>query len=258
MRARKINLSILSVLILFIMTSQVSAHKVHVSIKNEKWELIGDWQNSKTSELKGIVLLLHKAAGDRKAYQRMANLLSQRGYASLKVDLRGHGESINVRAFNPDISRFENPKDPEIVANFQLVRNGYLDIISIIKWLRVNKGIDKIPFAIIGASYTGEEMVKASNVIGWADAYIALAPGNFSSNSVAKIDSSKKSWLFVRAEKEMSFMDGIFDAIDKGSNALIWILPGEGHATDLFEHNDALEEKLIDWLQKNLKKHNIR
>jgi dienelactone hydrolase len=236
------------------MTNQVSAHKERLHIKNKEWDLIADWQNHKTPELKGIVLLLHKAAGNRSAYERMANLLSQRGYASLKVDLRGHGESINVRAFNPNLSRFENPKSPEIAANFELIKKGYLDIIAVVKWLKANKRIEQVPFAIIGSSYTGEEMVKASEVIGWADAYIALAPGNFSSRSVAKIDPTKKPWLFVRATKEMSFMDNIFETIDKGSNAEIWILPGKGHATDLFEQNDALEEKLINWLHKKLYK----
>ena len=248
----KSNISLILILILITLTNQVLAEKERIVIINNKWELIADWQKHKTSKRKGVILLLHKAAGDRSAYERMANLLSLRGYASLKVDLRGHGESINLRAFNPDISRFENPDDPEIVANFKLIKNGYLDIIAVIKWLKTNKRADQVPFAIIGSSYTGEEMVKASDGIDWVDAYIALAPGNFSANSVAKIDATKIPWLFVRAEKEMSFMDNIFEAIDKGSNAEIWILPGEGHATDLFEHNDDLEEKLIDWLQEKL------
>jgi len=245
---RKIGSNVIMVTCLFLMTNQVFGQSETVLIKNAKWNLIGDWQSSETSELRGVVLLLHKASGNRRAYERMASLLSQRGYASLRVDLRGHGESTNVRAFDPDTSRFEDPENPEVTANFELIKKGYLDVIAAIKWLKKHKKVEKVPFVIVGASYTGEEMVKAAETVGFADIYIALAPGNFSANSIAKIDPMKKPWLFVRAEKEMSFIDNIFTSIEKGSNAEIWVISGKGHATDLFMLNDDLEKKLIDWI----------
>lgn len=245
------SLLIMSVLTI-IYTSVALAEHERVVIQSEKWKLGADWQPSQASNQKGVILLLHKAAGNRKIYTQMAKLLSERGYASLRVDLRGHGESTNIRKFDPTLSRYDNQDDPAIAANFKLIRSGYLDIIGSVKWLAKNKNLDNLPFVIIGSSYTGEEMVKASLETGWADAYIALAPGNFSKNSVTKIDLSKKPWLFVRAEEEMSFMDGIFENIKNGSNADIWMIPGKGHATDLFIENDGLELKLIKWIDSSL------
>lgn len=237
---------------LMIATEHSFAQSGPITIQSGRWILKADWQEPTTSKSRGTVLLLHKAAGDRSAFNRMADVLSGKGYASLRVDLRGHGESINVRAFDPTISRFENPNDPEVTANFELIKQGHIDIVAAIRWLESNMKISDAPFAVIGSSYTGEEMVKATKHEPFADAYIALAPGNFSGSSIAQIDPSGKPWLFVRAEQEMSFFDGIFEAIDRGSEAEIWVLSGSGHATDLFETNEDLEEKLADWLDKNL------
>jgi len=254
---KRINKSLLSTFIVVFLlgfaNNSFSASQ-RIVINNGPWQLVGDWQEHTGQEQNGVVLLLHKAAGNRSAHKRMASILSDSGYASFRIDLRGHGESTNIRVFDPKVSRFEDPKDPEVTANFSLIKQGYLDIIAAIKWLKEKKEIKGLPFTIIGSSYTGEEMVKAAESTGFADAYIALAPGNFSKSSIEKIDPSGKPWLFVRAEKEMTFIDGIFNDIRAGSKADIWVLSGEGHATDLFEHNANLEEKLTGWLDQNLKK----
>ena len=228
------------------------ARDTQVVIDNNPWQLKGNWQTANTQKTKGVVLLLHKAAGDRTAYTKMATVLADSGYASLRVDLRGHGESINAGRFDPDISRYEDKNDPAVVANFKLIRQGHLDIVAAIQWLRDNHQLKNKPFIIVGASYTGEQMVKASLKTGFADVYVALAPGNFSRDSITRIDPSNKPWLFVRAAKEMSFFDAIFTAIRKGSKAEIWVLPGSGHATDLFQHHTDLEQKLVEWIDKNV------
>ena len=43
-------------------------------------------------------------------------------------------------------------------------------------------------------------MAEAGAQVGYADMYIALAPGNFSEDSIKAIDASGVPWLFVRAE----------------------------------------------------------
>ena len=69
------------------------------------WELIGDLVIPNTEEKPPVVLLLNKANGNREVYRTMANYLSDRGIASLRLDLRGHGESTNVEKFIPGIRR---------------------------------------------------------------------------------------------------------------------------------------------------------
>ena len=46
----------------------------------------------------------------------------------------------------------------------------------------------------------------------------------------------------------------MFEAIGDGSeSAEIWVLPGEGHATDLFDHNPDLHQRLNDWIVDQLR-----
>ena len=108
---------------------------------------------------------------------------------------------------------------------------------------------------MMGSSYTGEEMAEASAKLGYADVYVALAPGNFSEQSIRAIDASGAPWLFVRAEIELPFFPALFEAIQSGSEtAEIWVLPGKGHATDLFEENADLDSRLMHWIDEQLKR----
>lgn len=96
-------------------------------------------------------------------------------------------------------------------------------------------------------------MAEAGAEFGYADVYVASTPGNFSEDSIHAIDSSAAPWLFVRAEVELPFFPALFEAIRDGSeSAEIWVLPGEGHATDLFDEHPDLHLRLLDWINKHL------
>lgn len=188
-----------------------------------------------------IVLMFNKAGGDRKVYHAFARKLLDKGFASLRVDLRGHGESINKDTF-----------DWKVRKNFELLEGTYKDIAAITDWAQGDRKYSGI--AIIGASYSGEHMMKAAEESGWADAYIALAPGSFSQESMDKIDPSRKPFYFLRAETELPFFDGIFAGItEKSKTAKIKVLPGDKHASDLLIGNEELEDDLIEWLTFKMK-----
>ena len=116
--------------------------------------------------------------------------------------------------------------------------------------------IDPARIAVLGASYTGESMAQAARDMGsYQTAYVALSPGNFSEESIAAIDASGAPWLFVRAEIELPFFPALFEAIRDGSEtAEIWVLPGKGHATDLFDQNPDLPLRLLAWIDEQLAK----
>jgi pimeloyl-ACP methyl ester carboxylesterase len=239
--------------LLFAAVVSARADDVRLEIDSEGWTLVGDLTTPESTPPKAFALLLHKAGGDREAYATMAEAAAARGIASLRIDLRGHGDSINLGVFDPTISRYLDENDPAIVRNFSLIRNGDRDIVSIMQWLDQQSRLRRLPFVVVGSSYTGEEMVQAAAETRFADIYVALAPGSFSEESIAAIDPSEVPWLFVRAEIELPFFPDLFAAIRDGSEvAEIWVLPGEGHATDLFDHNPDLYLRLIDWLTMRL------
>ena len=224
-----------------------------ITINSEGWELRGDLRMPAEEDPRAFAVLLHKAAGDRSAYEQMSQTLATDGIASLRIDLRGHGDSINLGAFDPEISRYFDQNDPDIVANFEFIRAGDGDVVTVLKWLSEQPEFAELPLIMMGASYTGEEMAQAGSELGYANVYVALAPGNFSENSIAAIDDSGAPWLFVRAEIELPFFPALFEAIDNGSeSAEIWVLPGEGHATDLFDENPQLHLRLLEWINGKL------
>ena len=179
-----------------------------------------------SSPARALAILLHKATGNRSAYAQMAETMAGSGITSLRIDLRGHGDSTNIGTFDPDISRFFAQDDPAVAANFELIRAGDRDIIAALYWLRAQPEYADLSLIMMGSSYTGEEMAKAGAEFGYADVYVALAPGNFSEDSIRAIDGSE--------------------------SAEIWVLPGEGHATDLFDANPKLHLQLLDWINERL------
>lgn len=224
-----------------------------VIVHNDGWALKGDLQIPLNRPARAFAILLHKAAGDRSAYRQMADTLALSDIASLRIDLRGHGDSTNLGTFDPEVSRYFDENDPAVVANFELIRAGDKDVIAILQWLEDQPEYADLPLIIMGSSYTGEEMAEAGAKVGYADIYVALAPGNFSTDSIRAIDSSGAPWLFVRADKELPFFPALFDAIRAGSeSAEIWVLPGKGHATDLFDENPNLHLRLLDWVDSRL------
>ncbi len=224
-----------------------------VTIHSDGWMLEGDLQLPVDVPVRAFAVLLHKAAGDRSAYQQMARTMAGSGIASLRIDLRGHGESTNKGVFDPEISRYFDQDDPAVVANFELIRAGDRDILAVLRWLQGQPAYAELPLVMMGSSYTGEEMAEAGAAFGYADVYVALAPGNFSEDSISRIDGSAVPWLFVRAEVELPFFPALFEAIRDGSeSAEIWVLPGEGHATDLFDANPELHSRLLEWINEQL------
>lgn len=188
-----------------------------------------------------MVVMFNKASGDRKDYHAFARKLLDKGFASMRVDLRGHGESINRGSFNPKNK-----------SSFKILKNSFKDIAVITEWVRGNPSYNGV--ALIGASYSGEHLMLAADTGIYADAYIALSPGSFSDESIGKIDATKKPWFFLRSQTELSFFDEIFSKLNENSKtAKIQIVDGDKHASDMLIDNPELEDELITWLTLKLK-----
>lgn len=236
MKLLKINILILLALILYPAFSY-SGEKIFVV---DGWQIKTDLNQQNANGPLPLIILLNRAGSDKSEYKSLSNKLLEKGFATLAVDLRGHGQSTNLDTFDFRIRR-----------NFDVLTETYKDISSITNWAKQENVYNKI--AIIGASYSAEHMMKAAEISGYVDAYIALSPGDFSDESIDKIDATGKPWFFLRTENELPFFDELFLKIkDRSNNAKIKIVNGDGHASMMLQGRPSLEDELVRWVEQSL------
>jgi dienelactone hydrolase len=243
---RKFNLQkiwLVAVVLLGSAPVPANSSDTRVVIENEGWKLVGDWLMPKAKKLVPVVILLNKANGNRQVYKKMARHLAENGIASLRVDLRGHGESINRGKFVP----FQEN-------SIEVLTNTDQDIWAVIRYVKSIKGIDKERIGLVGASYSGEEMAIAARKNGYAKAYAVLSPGSFSEESVAAIDSSGAAWLFIKsAEERARTLKDFFSLVrQKSKTAQTVEVAGDRHATDILDSSAEMAEMLAVWFKYHL------
>jgi dienelactone hydrolase len=185
--------------------------------------------------------MLNKAAGDRAAYEGMARALDDRNIASLRLDLRGHGDSTNLGTFVPG----ELSPHP-------MIWDAEKDVVAAVNYLKEHGRVDPNRIAVVGGSYSGEEMAEAGRIAGYAAAYVALSPGSFSDESIAGIDDSGVPWLFVTSRDEPHLQE-IRRLVTETSVSVEQIItPGKNHASRLLGDFPDLNERIAVWLHSKL------
>jgi dienelactone hydrolase len=213
-----------------------------ITIASDGWRLVGDLQMPQARGLVPAVLLLNKANGTRAAYSELSKELARNGIASLRLDLRAHGESTNKGTFGPP---FDEPM-------LRLLAGSENDVMAALSYLRNLKGIDPQRLGVVGASYSGEQMAVAARKSGYAKAYVALSPGSFGEESIKAIDGSGARWLFVRSTEE-PHLKGLHEDIRKQSKtAELLEVAGNKHATVLLDSAPGVAEMITGWLKRNL------
>lgn len=215
------------------------AGETRVVLESDGWQLVGDLALPGGNSRGPAVLMLNQADGTRTAYEGLARLLAERGIASLRIDLRAHGESTNLGRFVPG--------DATMLAGSER------DVAAAHAFLRSHARIDGNRIGIVGASYSGESMAQAGRASGYAQAYVALSPGSFSGESLAAIDPSGVPWLFVQSRDERFLQGFELQVAGASATAEMTILPGSGHASDLLALNPDLPGQVAEWLAEHLR-----
>ena len=216
--------------------------ETRVVVENQGWQLVGDLRMPAAGAPVPAVLMLNRAAGDRTVYRDLAVYLAARGIASLRLDLRGHGESTNQGRFVPG----EQPRSP-------LIWDAEVDVAAAHDYLKAHVQIDGQRIGIVGASYSGEEMAEAGRLHGFAQAYVALSPGSFSDASISGIDSSGVPWLFVASNNER-YLRELTAAVQAQSDTVeLVVLPGTAHATRILDAHPTMAERIAVWLAAKLR-----
>ncbi len=219
-----------------------SYNETRVIINNDGWELVGDLNLPISETPLPVVLMLNRAAGNRHAYAELAAHLADRNIASLRLDLRGHGESTNLDEFIPG----EVPRSPMIWDSEQ-------DVIAVMSYLKNHSALDSTAIGLVGGSYSGEEMAEAGRLSGFAKAYVELSPGSLSDESIASMDESGAAWLFVSSNNERHLKEVTQLMHERTQTVEILSVAGTYHASRILEHHPDMAERIAVWLYHKLK-----
>jgi dienelactone hydrolase len=231
-------------------SSQLQWADQKVEIESGRWRLKGDFRTNREPAPHPAVLLLNKAAGDRKAYARLADDLARVGISSLRLDLRGHGESTNAGVFVPGKAE-----------SLALIERTNEDVIAALDWLGRQRSVDAGRIGVVGASYSGEVAVLAARERArYARAYVLLSPGSFSEQSARAMDSSGARWLFIRAAREKAPSVRAAGELVKtvSRTTTIRVVDSDKHATDMLAASPELNRAIAQWLRKALMRSDLR
>jgi dienelactone hydrolase len=213
-----------------------------VTIESDGWRLSGDFRRGGRTDVRSpAVLLLNQAAGNRRAYETMARELESLGIASLRLDLRGHGESINLGRF-----------DPSNGATASLLEGTDRDVARAVEWLRRTDVVDAGRIGIIGASYSGEAAVQASRHGAPPQAIALLSPGSLSPESMVWLDSADIPWRIVagRAERSAAVRGVMDDVVRNHATATVTLVATSmAHGTNMLESRPELVTDLAVWIR---------
>jgi len=214
-----------------------------VALESDGWLLTGSWRQAMRDGAGPGVLMLHRAAGDRGEYDGLADALAARGISSLALDLRGHGDSVNL-------GRFE----PPYADNLYINEGAYRDVIVALDWLAAKAVVDEAKLAVVAGSYSGEAAALALREGAKpVAAAVMLSPGSFSDESIQMAEKGSTRWLFVRSQEEgpasKPYIDAVHEALDEfGPSLEQKVLRGGGHASELFEGRPELAGEIADWI----------
>lgn len=221
-----------------------SDQETRVVIPSGGWELVGDLLLPHDGKDLPAVLMLNQAAGNRRPYEELAAALSERGIASLRLDLRGHGESINLGEFIPDRATEQECET--------LIWDANEYVVAAHQFLLNHPNIDADRIAVVGASYSGEEMAEAGRDTEYAAAYVALSPGSFSDESIADMDASMVPWLLIVSRKEPYLHEIAAKLHEHTRSVEIIELPGDQHATSILDARPEMADRIATWLAARL------
>lgn len=201
--------------------------------------LAASWRPLPGVEGAPAVLLVHDFSRERREWDALVPDLTDRGFSTLAIDLRAHGESTR-RNGQPV------PLSPSLLRD----PNGFpRDVEAACAWLQIRAS----RVAVVGLSVGGQLAVLAT-ASGWADAGVAISANLDRLFELAgPRPSAGRNLLVLAAEKdpgrEASAQKLLAAATGEKKMTLY---PGSAHSFGLFvEHPDALETA-IAWLTARL------
>lgn len=244
MRFRQIVLPIFSALLLPIFSLAQKEGKIRIEnpvIESEGWQLHGHFICAANKSTSPIVVMFNKANGSKEVYFPLQDKLAALGISSLSIDLRGHGASINKGRFIP----FKQEHNDSLQ-----IFDEHRDIANVYDFLLRTKKVDVKKLFFVGASYSGDEVVRFLSMRGVSlSSVILLSPGSLSDESIGTLGKMQIPWLLLKSFEERSMQQIEKRIFEKSAQATIITVPGKVHATDILATYPGIEELIVGWVQ---------
>ena len=184
-------------------------------------------------------LLLHMMPAAKESWNTFASSLQKEGFAVLAIDLRGHGESIDMNGKKLDYKMFRDEEH----------RESMKDIAAAKEFLR-QKGADTSRMAIAGASIGANLALWHASIDRDIRLLVLLSAGlDYRGIKAPELASrfSGPVYILVSEDDSKSIegsrkIYGIFPG-DKKLN----IIRGSSHGTDMFAMPGLMDE-ILDWV----------
>lgn len=182
------------------------------------------------------ILLLHMLGGTRNDWETtgFADVLNQNGYATLAIDMRGHGESISS-------------------VDWALAEQ---DLIAVWDWFMSQPGINPDTSGIVGSSIGSNLALRTAANQSSVQASVLLSPGlNYRDVTTDDVMPNMDRPVLIVTMADDTYAAESSEAL-QGLNpdiSQLVIEPGNAHGTRMFGAYAGLEAVIIEFLDANLK-----
>lgn len=208
--------------------------KEHITITtSDGVELAGIYRHS---DQKKIAILLHMMPATKESWDSIAQVLLERGYASLAIDMRGHGESdmggtLDYKQFNEGQQQAKR-----------------FDLEAALDWVHV-QGFDDTQTILIGASIGANLAIRALAEHPDLSLAIALSPGlNYcgvtTDDAIVKIRSNQKVVLVASDDDDRPSWDSVHELHRLNPLTILIQRHGLGHGTNMTDQDSSLVQEI--------------
>lgn len=202
-------------------------------------KLVATWKPSPAGASAPAVLLLHAFSRERRELAELADEFAARGFSTLALDLRGHGESV----WKGGVRMGTSP-------SLQSSPNGFpRDVEAACTWLRPRAS----RLGVLGLSVSGN-LAALATAAGWAEAAVAVSPNADRFEKLAGTRPRSPQGLLVLASEKDPGRAASARALDAAGRApkSVGLYPGSAHSLELLRGEPGAKALAFDWLDARL------